>query len=85
MRTVLAIGAGTVTTLTIWILWNPAAVRGIAISLAAVQTCMLGWIVSRLAASCQWVELKYVRRAVVAVLVGCLILNSSVCLANWLR
>ena len=82
---VLAIGATTVTSLTIWILWNPAAVRGIALSLAAVQTSILSWLVYRLAARCQCVELRYIRRVVIAVLAGCLVLNSSVCLANLLR
>lgn len=82
---VLAIGATTVATLTIWILWNPAAVRGIALSLAAVQTSILGWLVYRLAARCQRFELRYLRRAVIAVLVSCLVLNSGVCLANLLQ
>jgi RNA polymerase sigma factor (sigma-70 family) len=83
-RSILTIGAATIAALSIWILWNPASVRGLAQSLAAVQTSMLGWIVYRFASRCQAIELKFARRSMIAVVVGCLVLNSSVCLANWL-
>ncbi len=84
-RAVLAIGVAIVVALSVWITWNPSAVRGLSLSLAAVQTSMLGWMVYRLAAYCRAIELSFIRRVALVLLVSCFVLNSSVCLANWLR
>jgi len=85
LRTVVAVGVATVVTLSCWIAWNPASISGLTLSLAALQTSMLGWIVYRLASYCGRFERTAVVRVVVAVLVGCFVMNSGVCLANWIR
>ena len=82
---VLALGVVTVIGLSAWTVWNPAAVRGISVSLAAIQTSMLGWMVYRLAAYRHHLQPSLVRRVMLVVLVGCFVLNSGVCLANWLK
>ena len=84
-QSVLTTGVTIVVALSAWIVWNPAAVRGLSLSLAAIQTSMLGWIVYRLAAHCQHLKFSLVRRVALIVLVCCFVLNSGVCLANWLR
>ena len=81
--TIMGIGAALVTALSTWIVWNPGSVQRLSLSLAAVQTLMLGWIVYRIAAAHQIRSSHLVRRIVVAMLVVCFMLNSGRCLANW--
>jgi hypothetical protein len=81
--TIMGIGAAMVTALSSWIVWNPGSVQRLSLSLAAVQTLMLGWIVYRIAAAHQIRSSHLVRRIVVAMLVVCFMLNSGRCLANW--
>jgi len=84
-RAVLATGATIVVALSCWTAWNPGSVRGLSLSLAALQTSMLGWMVYRMTARCQGVGLNIVRSAILFMLASCFVLNSGVCLANWLR
>ena len=81
-RRVLATGVAIVVALSFWIVWNPASVRGVPLSLAALQTSILGWMVYRVAASCRTIEPRFIGRLVFVLLVGCFVLNSGVCLAN---
>ena len=78
---VTAIGVAIVALLSSLIFWNPATVPNLSLSLAAAQTLVLGWIVYRIAASCRF---PLSRNLFIAILFGCLVANSSVCLANWL-
>lgn len=64
---------------------NPASVRGPALSIAALQTAALGWMVYRWSIRCRWLQPTLVRRAVPWLLVICFVLNSGVCFANWLK
>lgn len=70
--------------LSMFVVWNPTAVKGMSLSLAAIQTSMLGWIVYRLAAFRRSEDPGIVRFATIVVVVACFVLNSGVCFANWL-
>ena len=83
-HTVLAIGVMIAVAMSCWVVWNPAAVRGVSQSLAAIQASMFGWLIYRLAARYQSVEPSTIRRLAIILLVACFALNSGVCLANWL-
>ncbi len=85
IRTFLAAGTTVVVCLSGWILWNPSSARGDALSLAAVQTSILGWMLYRVAAQTRTSLSHPMRRIVFAVLTGCFVLNSGVCFANWMR
>jgi hypothetical protein len=74
-----------VATVSLSIALNPIVPRSLSLALAAVQTSMLGWLVYRLVNRCRSFEFRYVRRLIVTVLVGCLVLNSTVCLASLLH
>ena len=52
-RTFLTAGTAVIVALSSWIVWNPSAVRGLPLSMATLQTSMLGWMVYRLAAHCR--------------------------------
>jgi hypothetical protein len=82
-QSVLAIGVTIVVAMSCWIVWNPAAVRGVSQSLAAVQASMFGWLIYRLAARYHTCEPSVIRRLAIILLVACFALNSGVCLANW--
>ena len=82
-RVLLRTGIAVVAGLTTWIVWNPASVRGLSLSLAAIQTAMLGWLFYRVAAHCRNNELRLVRQAALLLLIACFVLNSGVCVANW--
>ena len=81
---VLAMSTAVVLMLSVWTVWNPMSVQGMLQSLAAIQTAILGWIVYRIAENCRSVEPRFVCRIAVVVLVSCFVVNSGVCLANWL-
>ena len=82
-HTLLALGVTIVVAMSCWIVWNPAAVRGVSQSLAAIQASMFGWLIYRVAARCQSIEPSAIRRLAIILLVACFALNSGVCLANW--
>lgn len=82
--TVMASGTAIVAMLSAWIVLNPGTVRSDSLSLAAIQTSMLGWMVYRIAAFHRLTSPLLVRRVVIAILVGCFVLNSGVGFANWL-
>lgn len=81
----LVIGVATVASLTAWILWNPSSVRGFSLSLASIQTAMLGWFFFRLAVYCRNLDSGIVRQYALILLIGCFVLNSSVCLASYFQ
>ena len=81
-HTLLALGVTIVVVMSCWIVWNPAAVRGVSQSLAAIQASMFGWLVYRVAARYQSFEPSTIRRLAIIILVACFALNSGVCLAN---
>jgi RNA polymerase sigma factor (sigma-70 family) len=83
-RVIIVVGATIVAALSIWIFSNPATVSRLSLSLAAIQTSMLGWIVYRIAAFHNVSQSQRLRCIVVAILVGSFVLNSGICLANWL-
>ena len=85
IRTFLAAGTTVVVCLSGWILWNPSSARGDALSLAAVQTSILGWMLFRVAVQTRTSQPHPMRRIVFALLAGCFVLNSGVCFANWMR
>lgn len=76
--------ASVVLALSTVIVWNPTAVKGGALTLAAIQTSMLGWIVYRLAAFRRFDDPSVIRFAAIMVVAACFVLNSGVCLANWI-
>lgn len=76
---------GIISAISLWIAVNPSSIRALSLSMAAVQTSILTWLVYRLAVHCPTIQFRSVRRLIVAVLVGCLVLNSTVCLANLLK
>ncbi len=80
----LAVGVTIVVAMSCWIVWNPAAVRGVSQSLAAIQASMFGWLMYRVAARYQGLEPSMIRRLAIILLVACFALNSGVCLANCL-
>ena len=84
-RTIVAIGTLIVGTLSVWIFWNPSAVRSLSLSLAAVQTSMLGWIIYRIAAIRVNSVPRVWSRLIIALLAGCFVLNSGMCLAHWMN
>ena len=79
----LASGVMIAVAMSCWIIWNPASVRGVLQSLAAIQASMFGWLMYRVTVRYQRFEPSTIRRLAIILLVDCFALNSGVCLANW--
>ncbi|WP_157605561.1 RNA polymerase sigma factor [Schlesneria paludicola] len=81
-RLFLSIGVTLVAALTTWIVWNPSSIRGFSLSLASIQTAMLGWMFFRPAVYCRNLDVRLVRQIALVLLISCFVLNSGVCMAN---
>jgi RNA polymerase sigma factor (sigma-70 family) len=80
---IVVIGATIVASLSAWIFSNTAAFRSSSMTLAAVQTLMLSWMVYRITVARQQAIPRFASRLVIAILAACFLLNSGTCLANW--
>lgn len=82
-QAVVAICGAIVASLSCWVVWNPLESRYV--SLAALQTLILGWMVYRLAMPRSRTGVGRVCTVALFLMIACFVLNSGVCLANWTR